>query len=66
MDTQVIFSIASAGAVISFLLWSARRQQLFLQRLVENHLKHNTAAQLTLATAINRLEKIITQFHRGV
>lgn len=49
------YAIAVGGAVVGFLLWSARQQQRFLQRLVENHLAHNTKALNELAKAVTAL-----------
>ena len=48
------YAVAVGTAVIGFLLWSARRQQAFMQRIVENHLAH-------LTTAVNRLDKTLVE-----
>jgi hypothetical protein len=48
------FAVAVGGAVVSFLLWSARRQQVFMQRLVENHLTH-------LTTTVSRLDRTLVE-----
>jgi len=48
------YAIAVGTAVIGFLLWSARRQQAFMQRLVENHLTH-------LTEAVTRLDKTLVE-----
>jgi len=48
------YAVAVGTAVIGFLLWSARRQQAFMQRLVENHLAH-------LTTAVSRLDRTLVE-----
>jgi len=48
------YAVAVGTAVIGFLLWSARRQQAFMQNLVENHLAHLTAA-------VARLDKTLVE-----
>jgi len=48
------YAVAVGTAVIGFLLWSARRQQAFMQQLVSNHLVHLTAA-------VNRLDKTLIE-----
>jgi hypothetical protein len=36
-------------------VWSLKRQQLFLQSLVQNHMKHNTESLDNLTRAIERM-----------
>ena len=49
------FAVAVGVAVIGSLLWSARKQQAFMQTLVENHLAHSTKAVEALTVAITEL-----------
>lgn len=49
------FAVAVGTMVVSYLVWSVRRQQLFMQRLVENHMTHNTQVVLELRAAIQQL-----------
>ena len=49
---QYGFAVAVGGALVGFLIWSARRQQAFLQDLVTNHMAHNTAALLLIKDAV--------------
>lgn len=48
------YAVAVGTAVIGFLIWSARKQQAFMQRLVENHLTH-------LTSAVTRLDKTLVE-----
>ena len=49
------FAVAIGVALVGSLIWSSRKQQAFLQNLVENHLAHNTAAIQALTEAISVL-----------
>ena len=63
---QLGFAVAVGGAVVRYLIVSARRQQQFLQRLVENHLAHNTKALDSLTTAITALNVYLRRNERPV
>ena len=52
---QLGFAFAVGIAVVSYLIWSGRQTQRFMQRLVENHLDHNTAAVSELIKTIAEL-----------
>ena len=55
------FAVAVGVAVIGSLLWSARKQQTFMQTLVENHLAHSTKAVEALTVAITELNVWLRQ-----
>ena len=63
---QLGFAIAVGGAVVRYLIVSARHQQKFLQRLVENHLEHNTLALNELAKAVVALNVWLRRNERPV
>lgn len=49
------FAAAMGGALVSYLVWSAKRQQAFLQNLIETHLRRNTDAVDKLTLGIERM-----------
>ena len=60
------FAVTVGGAVVTYLISSARRQQQFLQGLVENHLAHNTAALNELTKAVVALNVWLRRNERPV
>ena len=63
---QLGFAVAVGAAAVRYLIVSARRQQQFLQRLVENHLAHNTAALNELTKAVVALNVWLRRNERPV
>ena len=60
------FAIAVGGAVVAYLITQAKQNQRFLQRLVENHLEHNTKALNGLTAAITALNVYLRRNERPV
>ena len=60
------FAIAVAGAVVAYLIGQAKQNQRFLQRLVENHLEHNTRALNELSKAVVALNVWLRRNERPV
>ena len=59
------FAVAVGMALVGSLIWSARRQQTFMQTLVENHLAHNTRAVEALTDAVGALNVWLRDHQRA-
>ena len=56
MESVLLPIVLSTGAsLIAYLVWSVKRSQSFMEKLVSNHLSHNTKALEDLAQAIDEL-----------
>ena len=49
---EYILSGTFGAVVVGYFVWSARQNQRFMQRLIENHLDHNTAALALMHDAV--------------
>ena len=63
---QIGIAASIATTVVGYLVWSGRQSQRFMQRLVENHLEHNTKALTSLTTAITALNVYLRRNERPV
>ena len=47
--------VPSVMSLVAYLIWSVKRSQSFMERLVSNHLAHNTKATEELTVVVGRL-----------
>lgn len=62
--SQVVAVVLAGVAALKVLLGMMKRQEKFLERLVENHLAHNTKALEELRLAVKELGLALTEFRR--
>jgi len=59
IPTEFGFAAVIALSLVGALVWGARQYQTFLQRLISNHMTHNTEALNLLTIAIDKLVMVL-------